>query len=772
LYEQLPELSPDLEWMLLSGQAGEDMIINALIDEGFTSVYRLPYLVLNDPPSARRMAVEVLATALLERHGYSGQEGVQVWLAHLTLQVCAQIKGASGFQPHRDGDQVKSNPEQSIGPGRVVSSQPEMRAALARQLVSALDEPLRLPLFLQASFDLSPAELAFVLGTNEETVSRRLESAQRQIGALLGENSLHESHTPSVAGFIREHLPPSILPESDREHLRQAISNRVHYLQHTRRRRARFQEIGLVGLVVVVVATSIFIANRFVPKPTMVAGILSTTTQSAARAAPASTATQAMPTPVTPVPALPPLTLEASPEDIRQRMQSFQPAWHTSWANILIVHNGPAGYIGPPRIERHQIWLSRRQGALWLNSHLFASTIQVNRFMDSGPGIYDEIQDVGRRIPWFTLSLASSPEGNLILNRLSTAIFENTVEEGEIDLVGADQIAGRETLILDKTLMKGSLYARIWMDAITGVALREQYFEDAARRLALLDVIVQTITYDVDFPAHLLDPNFRPAVVTAFVADHTGLPLPAPEQLEDLSFYNPNWRLRLSTEPAPPDFDPSQSQLTFQYPTDYTLSSGQEAIAAVFAGEYYLGDLLTGDPFYLHCKRSPDGHWLATLNKSPEDEYPPRSVLSWANLLSLAEIEIPFPEAQTNEFYFSPDSKRLAFRVNQTTQLRSSVSVYIADLTSSKVHHVIDWGRGPLVGWTLDGDHLLLMDWQRFGDQLVALHPETGQTYEGKILGSGPTVTYTFPDTGWEVEYSFSTSDLGACVAPPEAEGN
>jgi DNA-directed RNA polymerase specialized sigma24 family protein len=778
LFEREPELAPDLEWMLLSGQANEELIITALIEEAYPSVYRLAYLVHYDPSLARRTVVETLASALLERHRYSGHESVQAWLATLTLMVCSQSLGWSSDQQKQGRYQFESDKGQPTDVDRGQRSTEDQSTTLIWQAVRRMDETQRLPLILQASFGLSPAEMVAALDTSEPIVTQRIESALRQIEELLGVSIQDKTKSRSISIALERSLPSSILSERDLEHLREAITLRVHRLQHTRRRRARFQEIGLVGLVVVVVATAIFIANQFIPQPAMEAFVLPTSTPLAGAAAPVPTpirtpaiptATQVLPTPVTPAPALPPLTLEASPEDIRQRMQSDPPRWYTLWADLLVFHYGPAGYVGPPRIERHQVWSSRHQGFLHLKGLLGTAAVDVIQERITEAHAYEFIGQLGSSIPWFSLDLYTSVS-TWTLHRLFMVNLGELGGEIAFIPIGMDQMAGRETLIVDKIGTTGDLNARYWIDTFTGVALREQYFIDDARQQVLLEVFVRAITYDVDFPAQLFARTGAPQM-DGFAADHTGRLLSEDQPLEDLSLSELSRRMRRPKIPAPPGLDPSRSRLTFQYNSDFVLGSDQENMAAVFAGDFYLGDLLTGDPMNLFCKRSPDGIWLALLNISqPGDDFP-QTTLRVANLADLSQVYTPFTQASINEFYFSQDSHRLAFKSNHLPAppgASPSNSVYIAELHSDEVHHVIDW-RGVLVGWAPDGEHLLLLDWDASGNaNLSALHPETGQTYAGEIEEAGFTTIYFFPETGWRGAYHYMPGDLGACAAPPE----
>ncbi len=80
----IPELSPDLEWMLESGQASSEMLADALAREYFQPVYRLGLALFNDPKQAEWLAVDSLSAALMQSYSYHGGS-VQAWLFRIVL---------------------------------------------------------------------------------------------------------------------------------------------------------------------------------------------------------------------------------------------------------------------------------------------------------------------------------------------------------------------------------------------------------------------------------------------------------------------------------------------------------------------------------------------------------------------------------------------------------------------------------------------------------------------------------------------------------------
>ncbi|MEJ2264279.1 MAG: sigma factor [Anaerolineales bacterium] len=79
--------------MLQSGQAKEEMLAEALIEEYYAPVFRLALAVLDEPERARQAALETFGSALLEAHRYDGKSGVRAWLLRLALNTCQTYRG-------------------------------------------------------------------------------------------------------------------------------------------------------------------------------------------------------------------------------------------------------------------------------------------------------------------------------------------------------------------------------------------------------------------------------------------------------------------------------------------------------------------------------------------------------------------------------------------------------------------------------------------------------------------------------------------------------
>ena len=87
MFEPLPELSPDLDWMLESGQASREMLALALVEKYARPVYRLALSILDDPQQAERVSLEIFSQALLNVFRYRSHDGVHTWFYRVALRV-------------------------------------------------------------------------------------------------------------------------------------------------------------------------------------------------------------------------------------------------------------------------------------------------------------------------------------------------------------------------------------------------------------------------------------------------------------------------------------------------------------------------------------------------------------------------------------------------------------------------------------------------------------------------------------------------------------
>ena len=86
-YENPPELSSDIEWMLQSGQVSRTYFLESLTETYYTAVLRLATSILDDTDAARKATRKIFLKAVLNVHQYRSQMGVKVWLFKIAYSV-------------------------------------------------------------------------------------------------------------------------------------------------------------------------------------------------------------------------------------------------------------------------------------------------------------------------------------------------------------------------------------------------------------------------------------------------------------------------------------------------------------------------------------------------------------------------------------------------------------------------------------------------------------------------------------------------------------
>jgi hypothetical protein len=92
MFRSDPDISPDLEWMLQNGQAGDQILIDFIIEAQYKQIYRLCLNFLDDPVSARQAACTALASAVTSAHTYPGHPSAPAWLYRIAVQTCRRVQ--------------------------------------------------------------------------------------------------------------------------------------------------------------------------------------------------------------------------------------------------------------------------------------------------------------------------------------------------------------------------------------------------------------------------------------------------------------------------------------------------------------------------------------------------------------------------------------------------------------------------------------------------------------------------------------------------------
>ena len=466
------------------------------------------------------------------------------------------------------------------------------------------------------------------------------------------------------------------------------------------------------------------------------------------------------PVPITPLPPPEPLTLNMDIQTIQQRAIDNLKYWHSMWADVLIINYGLPGYVGPPQSINHkQVWMIQPShfriiegpapgkpydSYVIINGHIYVKNFQNGQ-------IFEDITND----TIFDLDLQKLLIPYEIFNRYAS-----------MELIGEGIVADRPTIVVDWHNVSGGRVLRLWIDAQYGVILRRREFGGADFSTVLVDITVNAINYDINFPATIFNPTSFPG--DHYVQDYTGTPLSASApivlpNLPPLSGHEPLPRLS-----PPPGFDPSHSRLTFQWASTSNDGSGSNPSLDLFAGNYYLGQLPIGQAEILTCKRSPDGRLIAY---SWTTSQPGNRNIS-LDLVDLTSIGTWHPlivgGSLTGDFAFSPDSRSIAF-FNCQVKTNDCI-VFIQDLQTNARMPLISLSFADYFLWKPDGQYLALLgakggslDWK-----FMIVDVNTGEvTYQGQFDWNRLSATSDSPSNSWGVPFQIQSGGLEGCIKPP-----
>jgi len=168
MLEPTTDYSPDLEWMLQSGQAPESLIIDTLVQDYYDRIYCFCLSALEDPGRAHQATHNTFTYTVRNAHRYRSQEGVQAWLYRAARRCSRGLAWKVGR---------KSSDEQ---PGAATGPESEAEAGLWRALES-LNPDERQMLLLSAVQELPLEEIAGVFQTETGAIEARLEAIWKKL---------------------------------------------------------------------------------------------------------------------------------------------------------------------------------------------------------------------------------------------------------------------------------------------------------------------------------------------------------------------------------------------------------------------------------------------------------------------------------------------------------------------------------------------------------------------------------------------------------------
>jgi RNA polymerase sigma-70 factor (ECF subfamily) len=841
-----PELAPDLEWMLAGGQASPEVLAAALVQEYFPRVYRLALAILDDPDEAGAAAIETFVAAIQQVYRYPSSQGVRVWLFQLVLASCqAPARRLKARRVVKSIAPTRKN-SQDLGADLGASIPSSQAEALAWLAVDDLPAKTRLAVLLAALFALPEAEIARVVGQNEAQLHNRLETAGRKVMSVLTEAGLVEAEPgsllqnrwppPDFSKVELDQLAVEIARQAGQRgrRTRRAISLGemslvaitiliVSGLVWGNNRLAPEPTLEPQGFAPTAIPTGIPVTmTPGPPQFTLYPKESYTITSLAERlgvpvgwlsevsglhpdqgvepgmslAIPAANMLNVggWPTPVAPVAhRLAPLGAQSSAAEVADYLALSATLWKTLWADVQIVRYGPPGYVGPPLASRAQAWVSQPGESLQLSGPLGGQVENVMAVRDGWEF-------------WYYLSnnwgVMQEADGFLDSSELSSLFNPGQsnwyLDGGSIKVIEMAEAAGRPALLVewhkspmaDKRPVPNAWWRsqidrmQLWIDAQTGVVLRERGFGGSDLTTVLQDYIVTAIRYDADFP-ELYPEDLTSGILAQFWQDETRQ---VAARVEPLPAWDPpEGHQRLPRALPLPGFDPDRSRLTFQYPedlADITTPGARQAHPEIelFANGNYLGSLAFADPWTVDCQRTADGKTL--IYKAWERFFDDGSYGD-PRLYKLVLDRSPEPELLLEGltvywFALAPDGRRLAFAEGRDNYLTQSLRLLDLE-TGEQTSLSQDAVASPV--WSPDGRFLSYIAYtDATAEQKVnVLDVESKKiVYSVNIDSSGPLFSWDelpdywpspdWPGHDWGVEFPVFTHDLGNCHMPQEVE--
>jgi DNA-directed RNA polymerase specialized sigma24 family protein len=735
--DETPELSPDLEWMLQGRQASPALILESLIQEYSAQVTRLTYTILDDPSQAMYAAFDTFAAVLENRHRYYGKLGARLFIFAQAIEVCRRY--------------LRERRRQRVLPGKEALS----RLATADRvfaLVASLDDRLRVPLILYYAHHLSYDEVAVILNSTPSRVQKKIQGGVAYIESLVNAQlDMAQTIEGLLGTCLQDRWQAADLAEISEAQMIQAVDYAIEKKKQASQVRGYLSQAVLGGALLVALIAIGVLTNRNSPSQMTLPPIPRT-----------YVVTQLVRVPIyitsTPPlrlkPPLSTLTIDSSPEEIRQRIMESDFLWYTLWADAYVYDYGPAGYVGPPNIRREQIWISQPYQGLLISG---PTTDKVDKsWLLSENRLYPLKNLVPQYIYY--------PHDYLPSDLLHTYLIfqpKNWARAGmPMTIVEKINTLGMDALIVDVSAKDGSLMGRLTVDAELGIILSIRlYGQDGITVLG--DVYLNKLAVDVELPEEIFDSSRR---IDHFFKDYRAQEADI-EPVYDLVDVTPAGHVSYPKTLPPPGFDIFRSYVTLQWSHPPFGESNNLVIASVdvFVDGYYRGQIEVGNPWSAVCERSPDGRFLAFIEQPDQAPFP-STRMHWLSLNDIVADHNLLPNGSQygDDVAFSPDSSALAFWGCGVRE--DNCGVYLLNLSTQKLKKLLPGGYASYFVWSPDGEELALL---KEDDTLVVVDASNGQIIYKKYMD---WITFVVPPDApvlkWDVEYPPAQKGLQGCALP------
>jgi RNA polymerase sigma-70 factor (ECF subfamily) len=180
-----------MDYRLMEGcRAGDAAAVERFVQTYQQDVYRLALSILDDSSEAEDATQETLLAALRALDMFRGGSSLKTWLYSITVNMCRtrlqQFKRRERLAEILGGILRIQNARPPLVEEGVIQNESDDAFWHA---IRGLKERHRIPIVLRYYQNLSVAEIAAILQIPEGTVHSRLNTARRQLHAVLKEGS-------------------------------------------------------------------------------------------------------------------------------------------------------------------------------------------------------------------------------------------------------------------------------------------------------------------------------------------------------------------------------------------------------------------------------------------------------------------------------------------------------------------------------------------------------------------------------------------------------
>lgn len=742
MFEPQDELSSDLEWMLESGQVDREQIAEALVQEHSGELFRSARLYLRNAGLARQAVEGAIAAALVNVYRYRHGLGVKTWLFRFLIAEWRKMKPAQ--------------PDEAIGEWTPVDRQKPRLRELGVLVYAA---------------GFSPADAAKVLGEPEAVIERRIKKLHLNLllnHGLSASDSGEEWDTldrrlraAAQAKVLASNDPP---PSAD-----SLISTALANAERRGGRRSgwlRIQEVGLVAVFITLAAMLIWGGNGLLAADQEEHGLQLTQTAAEAALAASSRPTpdynagddrpprsypyrRAIPDPE-PEPAL---SLLSTHDEIISKMFSDR-SWRRSlWLDAHVRFYYPQDRAGIPQDYRLQLWLDNRRARSLILSGEYHAPIQEIR-LDLAGMPYQALRSSDGVYVFQELLGGESDLGYYLATQVLSHPLESIQDGDKLIPVGMTYLLGRSALAVDLISEANQRRATFWIDANTGLVLRQRNVNPDDQS-PVLNVDIHEVRLNQPLPEQVFRTTF------GWKGNYLDLDLIEDEPETGL---DPSTVLWPELAP-PPGFDPSDQALFFKFSWIYDLNRSdmsQDALThrvKLFTESYYLGEINFANPWQAICARSADGDKLAFAEKYGNSNH-----LYW---FSLNEMKLQVYETKGNvtQLAFSPDGKRLAYFSNHPPQ----GDLHIFNLEQGTQRTLFSMADVRSLVWSPDGRSIGFIGRRTttgYDDRVMVIDVESGYMFFENSVDFNPERSGEWPPVLWGVDFPVEMGDLRACAQP------